>query len=192
MWLLAALAVSACAVSRVEPLSVPLTYTSDPRNAGVLGSLSCNSLAQIDVTDARADKTLGLRVHESKPLKADVTTSSDAASWVRQGLQTFLSQNGISAGGTGPKLAVTLDTLHTNESIWHRSSYDARVALTGRLQSPGGKVCWNQTILGTAGNYGYSGSIDNYQQTLNGALDAASANLAEAPGFKEALCSCGN
>lgn len=43
---------------------------------------------------------------------------------------------------------------------------------------------------GTAGNYGYAGSVPNYQETLNGALDNASLHLAESQGFKDGLCHC--
>ena len=188
----ALLVLSACAVSRVDPMSVPLLYTPSPKNAGVVGALACNAISQIQVSDARTDKALGTRVHESLPLKAEVTTDSDAASWVRNGLQNLLTQNGITLRGNAPKLSVTLDSLHTTESIWHRSGYDASISLTGRLQSPSGKVCWNATVQGTGGNYGYSGSILDYQQTLNGALDAAGVNLAQLQGFKDALCKCEN
>jgi len=173
-------------------MSVPLLYTPSPKNAGLVGALPCNAISQIQVSDARTDKTLGTRVHESLPLKAEVTTGSDAATWVQNGLQSVLTQNGITIQGHGPKLGVTLDSLHTTESIWHRSGYDARLALTARLQAPSGKVCWNATVQGTGGNYGYSGSILNYQETLNGALDEASVNLAQLQGFKDALCKCDN
>jgi hypothetical protein len=192
LMLSAVFVLSACAVSRVDPMSVPLLYTPSPRNAGLLGTLTCNAISEIQVSDARTDKTLGTRVHESLPLKAEVTTGSDAATWVQNGLQSVLTQNGITIQGNGPKLSVALDSLHTNESIWHRSGYDARLALTARLQAPSGKVCWNATVQGTGGNYGYSGSIVNYQQTLNGALDDASVNLAQLQGFKDALCKCEN
>ncbi len=186
----ALLLLSACAVSRVDPMSVPLLYTPNPKNAGVVGALTCNAISEIQVSDARTDKSLGTRTHESLPLKAEVTTGSDAATWVHNGLQSVLTQNAITIPGSGPKLGVTLDSLHTTESIWHRSGYDARIVLTGRLQGRSGKVCWNATVQGTGGNYGYSGSIVNYQETLNSALDAASLNLAQLPGFRDALCQC--
>lgn len=186
------LALSACAVSRVDPLSVPLSYKSDPRNASILGGLPCNSLSEIQVTDARADKTLGTRVHESKPLKANVTAANDPAAWVRDGMQTFLGQHGVNLQGGGPKLIVSIDAMNTVESIWHRSSYDAHMSLAAQLQSPTGKICWKGAADGAAGNYGYSGSIQNYQETLNGALDAAALHMAQSQEFKDAMCHCTN
>jgi hypothetical protein len=184
--------VSACAVSRLDPLSIPLTYTPNPKNSGLLGGLTCNAISQLQVSDARVEKTLGIRTHESKPLKADVTAAGDPTAWVHDGLQGFLAQNGVSFQGSGPKLLVSLDSLHTVESVWHRASYDGRITLTGQLQSPGGKTCWKESVVGTAGNYGYAGSVQNYQETLNAVLDAASMHLAESQGFKAGLCHCGD
>ena len=186
------LLVSACAVSRVDPMSVPLSYSPDKAHTQSIGPLSCNTVALVDVSDARADKaTLGTRTHESLPLKAEVTTASNVASWVESGLHAMLSQNGITHGD-GPKLVVSLDSLRTSESIWHRSSYEAHITLTGRLENSAGKVCWSETVQGAGGNYGYSGSEVNYQETLNRALDAADLNLLKQQSFKEALCSCGS
>lgn len=183
---LALLFLSACAVSRVDPL----TYTQNLKNANLVGALSCNALSQLQVTDTRTDKTLGMRVHESQPLKAEVTAGSDPSTWVQNGMQTYLTQNGVTLQGKGPKLVVSIDSLHTSESVWHRSTYDATVAITGRLESPSGKVCWKETTQGMSSNYGYSGSIENYQETLNSALDTATGNLARLQGFKDGLCHC--
>jgi hypothetical protein len=188
----ACIVLAGCAVSRVDPLSVPLAYTQDAKNAGQIGALMCNAVSQLQVSDARTQKLLGIRTHESKPLKADVSASTDPAVWVQSGVQTFLTQNGVTFSGSGPRLLVSIDSINTTESIWHRSSYAAGIALTGRLQSPAGKVCWQTTSQGHGGNYGYSGSVVNYQETLNEALDDATRAMAIAPGFKEALCHCGD
>jgi hypothetical protein len=186
------IALSACAVSRVDPLSVPLAYKSDPKNASVLGGLPCSAISQVQVTDARADKTLGTRVHESKPLKATVTAATDPAAWAQDGVQTFLGQRGVSVRGGGPRLIVSIDSINTVESIWHRSSYNAHMNLTGQLQSPSGKICWKESADGAADNYGYSGSVLNYQETLNSALDAATLHMAQSQAFKDAMCHCSN
>src|SRR5579863_1821289 len=142
--------VSACAVDRIEPMSVPLKYAANSKDATLVGTLSCSAISQVQVSDGRTDKTLGERVHESKPLKAEVTTSSDVAAWVQDGVQTMLTQNGFRLG-SGPKLDITVDTVHTKESVWHRSSYDARIVFKGQLLSPSGNVCWAETIQGRDG-----------------------------------------
>jgi uncharacterized lipoprotein YajG len=185
------LLLSACAVDRIEPMNVPLKYTPNAKDATVVGNLSCAAVSQVQAIDGRADKTLGERVHESKPLKATVTTSSDVAAWVQDGVQTMLTQNGFKTG-SGPKLNIVVDSVRTKESVWHRSSYDAQVVFKAQLLSPSGNACWTETIQGRDGAYGYSGSVENYQQALNNALDTASLNLAQLGSFKEALCKCGN
>jgi len=184
-------AVTGCAVSKVEPLSIPLAYKANSKNAGALGGLSCAAIARIEVSDARRDKMLGIRTHESKPLKAEVTAGSDPASWVQDGVHGVLVQNNVTFQGNGPTLLISLDMLRTTESIWHRSSYEAQVAMTGELQSPSRKPCWKGTGVGRGGNYGYSGTVENYQETLNNALDAAILQMLQSQTFKDALCHCG-
>jgi hypothetical protein len=188
----ACIAVAACAVSKVEPLSVPLVYQVNPKNAGVLGTFPCAASTQIEVSDARSDKTLGVRTHESKPLKADVTAGSDPVVWVRDGVQGFLGQNGVTFQGSGPKLLISIDSLRTTETIWHRAGYDAEISMSGQLRSPSGKPCWQGTFAGKGGNYGYAGSVENYQATLNEALDNATLQMAQPQAFKDALCHCAN
>jgi hypothetical protein len=45
-------------------------------------------------------------------------------------------------------------------------------------------------VTGKAGNYGYAGSIVNYQETLNYALARAVLQLVDLPEFEQALCHC--
>jgi hypothetical protein len=187
-----ALAVSACVVSSVQPITVPLVYKPSPKQLGLVNSFPCNAVARVQATDARTDKTLGLRTHETKPLKAEVSASGDAAAWIEDGVQKYLTQAGIHFQGGGPALIMSLDSLRTSESILRRSSYEARIGLSSRLQSSAGKTCWEGKTDGTAGNYGYSGDILDYQETLNGALNAAIVHMGESAGFRDALCHCGD
>ena len=184
------LAVSGCVVSSVQPVTVPLVYRPSPRQLGLVDSFPCNAVARVQASDARSEKTLGLRTHESKPLKAEVSASGDAGSWIEEGVQKYLTQSGIHFQGGGPELIMSLYSLRTSESILRRSSYEARIALSSRLQTSAGKSCWEGRIEGVSGNYGYSGSIVDYQETLNGALTAALLRMAESQGFRDALCHC--
>ncbi len=47
LMLSALLVLSACAVSRVDPMSVPLLYTASPKNTGEVGALTCNAISAI-------------------------------------------------------------------------------------------------------------------------------------------------
>jgi len=180
----------ACAVTKVDPLNVPLKYTPDPKNANTMGAVSCPVISEVQVENAVSGNVIGVRTHESKPLKAEVTTDSDIAAWVQSGVQGFLTQNGFTLKPTAPKLVIRLDSLHSTESIWYRSSIDAQLAITGSLRTASGKTCGGQRVNGEGGDYGYAGSIQNYQNSFNKALDNATGNLLRAAGFQEALCDC--
>jgi hypothetical protein len=184
------LGIGACAVSKVDPLTVPLKYTADQKSANTLGAVSCPVISEVQVQNAVSGNVIGVRTHEKKPLTAEVTTDSDIAAWVQSGVQSFLVQNGFTLKPTAPKLVIRLDSLHSTESIWHRSSISARMEITGSLHTAGGKTCGGQRVTGEGGDYGYAGSIENYQNSFNKALDNATGNLVRAAGFQEALCDC--
>jgi hypothetical protein len=184
------IATAACTVSSVEPLAVPLTYIADPQPDAARRTFSCPSVARIQVDDKRAEKTLGVRAYTSKPLKADVTAANDPALWAREGMQNFMARNGIKIAPDGPQLIVGLDTLRTSESMRRRSDYEARIVLAAELQSPRGRTCWEESAEGKGANFGYSGNIEDYQEMLNGALDAATLHILDSDGFKNALCHC--
>jgi hypothetical protein len=153
--------------------------------------MSCPTIGPIEVADGRADKELGYRSLEKKPdVRAQVSAGSDPVAWVRQGVDSYLSHNGLKVQGSGPHLMLTLDQLQTTETAWQRASYEAHVVLAGELKSPGGKSCWQGTVQGKGENYGYAGSIENYQETLNKALDDASMQLVSPQAFRDALCHC--
>jgi hypothetical protein len=99
-------------------------------------------------------------------------------------------QNGFSIQPAAPKLVIRVDTLHSTESIWYRASYSAQISITGSLRAAGGKTCGGQQVDGDGGDYGYAGSIQNYQNSFNAALNKATGNLVRAAGFQKALCDC--
>lgn len=183
-----AIALSACSVKSVGPVTVPLQYKTMAAPAE-FPSLTCAAISGIEVRDAREDKSvIGTRsLQESPSQKANVMSSGDAEAWVRSGLEAALKQSGAKMGQAGaPTLVVTLDSIKTDESAYHRSQYDGRVALTTSLR--GGGECWKETGDGFSENYGYAGSAENYQETLNHALDRATIKLLGSPAFKKAAC----
>jgi hypothetical protein len=183
-------ALSACAVSVVDPITVPLQYVPPTDPLEVPRSLSCPAIAALRVEDLRTDKLLGERHHESKPLKADVTAGGDVAAWVGDGVTNFIAAYALRPAGSGPTLVLDLKSLHTSENIWHRAGYEARIDLTAHVLAPSGRACWQGTVTGKAGNYGYAGSILNYQETLNYALARAALQLVDSPEFEQGLCHC--
>ncbi len=193
---LIALVTLACSTpSSVAPLSVPLQYKTmaDPLEFPLLSP--CGALSKVEVIDARADKALGKRYVEKKPSEpAAVTASNDVAAWARNGVEEALKRAGVPMDKAGaPVLRITIDQINTLENVLHRSGYEGRIALSGELRSTDGQTsCWKDRADGSSENYGYAGSIENYQETLNHALDRALIRLLSAPDFKKAVCaSCG-
>jgi hypothetical protein len=185
------LAAAGCAgISTVTPMTVPLAYKETPENGATLISLTCPYLAHVQVIDKRTDPVLGIRYLESKPLKADVTAGNDPATWAQAGIEAYLRQNHAKIGEVGPTLLLELQSLKTSEDIDHRAGYDARITFAASLQSPMGKACWHASLDGKGGNYGYAGSIANYQETLNEALDKVASQVLTSSDFNTALCHC--
>jgi hypothetical protein len=184
-----ALALGGCAITSVEPVSVPLAY-APPDDPAPLRTPSCSALARVEVQDVRTDTQLGVRTLEGKPMTAPVTSSNDPAGWVHDGLLANLQRDGFVVADKGPVLKIELRGLKTSENVWHRAGYDARIDLGASLRTPAGRVCWSASLIGKGGNYGYAGSIENYRETLNEALNHAAESLVDAPTFETTLCQC--
>ena len=187
-----ALALAACAPSNITPVTVPLQYKPVATAIDYPPSQSCASIARVDVTDSRDNTTtLGVRsLQEKQDMKADVTSSGDVAIWARNGAESALKLGGVSTNSSGPVLRLSVNNLRTVESVYHRAQYSGRVALTGELVSNNGRSCWKGDVDGASENYGYAGSAENYQETLNHALDRAVIKILENADFKRAVCNC--
>ncbi|HSP34888.1 MAG TPA: hypothetical protein VLU46_11275, partial [Thermoanaerobaculia bacterium] len=138
------------------------------------------------------NQVIGTRyLQEKQSTRADVTATGDVAAWVNAGADAALHKTGIVAGsGRGPSLRLTVDNIKTDESVYHRATYNGRVALTGELVSPSGGSCWKDSVEGSSENYGYAGSAENYQETLNHALDRAMIRILGSGSFRTAVCNC--
>lgn len=189
---LTTIALVACSTpSTVAPVSVPLQYKMMAAAAEFPAQQSCAAVSSVRVVDAREDKTLGKRFIEGKNAApaAAVTTTSDVAEWVKTGADAALARAGV-ANGRGPELELRVEQITTSENVLHRSGYEGRITLAAEVRS-GGAACWKGRVEGYAENYGYAGSTENYQETLNHALDRAMIRLLGTSEVKNALCSCG-
>ncbi len=183
------LALACSTPSSVTPVSVPLQYKTMASPGEFTALPACAAISRVDVVDKRTEPNLGKRFVEGKnSLSAPVTTSSDVAAWVRSGVEQALQRGGVTVGKAGgPVLHVTIDQISTSENVLHRSGYEGRVMLAGELR--GSSSCWQSRTDGFAENYGYSGSVENYQETLNHALDRAVIRMFDAPAFRTSVCS---
>lgn len=180
-----------CASGTVNPVSVPLQYKLQAAPAEFPATITCGRVSRVDVTDARTNPTLGSRyLQEKKSVHADVTSTGDVAAWVRTGAESALKQTGVNVGGDGPRLRLSLENIKTDESVYRRSEYSGRVTIAADLVAPGGRSCWHDTVEGFSENYGYAGSAENYQETLNHALDRAMIRILGSGEFRRAVCEC--
>jgi len=90
-----------------------------------------------------------------------------------------------------PVLRLSVRQIMTSENIARRSGFEGRILISAELVRKGGGVCWQDRVEGSSENYGYSGGTENYQETLNHALDRAMIRLLGDPGFQKNICSCG-
>lgn len=188
--ILASFVVLACSSAPMAPVSVPLFYKTMASPAEFPSAQSCAAVSRIDVSDNRSDKTLGKRYQqESSSTTYPVTSSSDIGEWIQSGASAALQKSNVNVGSRGPTLRLRVDQITTSESVYHRAEYNGRVALTADVIS-GSRSCWNGRVDGSSQNYGYAGSAENYQETLDHALDRAMISLLNNSDFTNALCNC--
>lgn len=176
---------------RVEPISIPLQYQTMAEADEYERVSECAALSDIRVTDARTDKTLGKRFIQgvAEPW-ADITTDSNVAEWVTSGAVEGLKHSGVGVAiAEKPVLHISIEQVIAKENVFFAGGYEGRVVLSAELSDLKGKSCWQGRAEGTSDNYGYAGSIDNYQETLNHALDRAVISLLSS--LESDVCECG-
>jgi hypothetical protein len=152
----------------------------------------CAAISAIQVDDALATPTIGKRYVETNPsVTAPVSASTDVRAWVKAGAEASAQRVGIHQRPGGPVLRLTVRQIATSEDVARRSGYEGRILLSVELVRKGGGACWQDRAEGASENYGYSGTAENYQETLNHALDRAMIHFLTDPGFQRNICSCG-
>ncbi len=174
------------------PVSVSLQY-NQIANPGEFPTVpACASFSSIQVVDSRLDATIGKRYVETNPsITAPLSTASDVAGWMKAGAVNAAQRVGINQKAGGATLRITVRQIAVSENVARRSGFEGRLLISAELLRKGGGVCWQDRIEGTSENYGYSGSNENYEETLNHALDRAMIRLLSDPGFQRSICSCG-
>src|SRR6266851_4140015 len=162
LWIAIALLLASCSTpSSVAPVSFPLDYKTKASPGEFPALASCAAVSDVRVTDARTDKTIGKRFVEGKTAAA-------------------------------ADVATTSDVAAWVRAGAMHALKRAGVA-TGKSGAPTLRLSIDQ--ISTSENVlhrsGYEGSAENYQETLNHALDRAMIRMLNASQFKSAICSCG-
>jgi hypothetical protein len=109
---------------------------------------------------------------------------------VQSGVEKAMQAAGGAPAGKAPaSLAITITQIAVEEKVVHLADFTAQVGLEAALSRPAtSEACWSGRVSGSGQNHGKAGNPKNYQETLNRALDEATAQLLRAPGFADALC----
>jgi hypothetical protein len=174
--------VSGCASTDLGPYNFPLQYRFMGEAGDYQPAPACARYGDVKVADLRANRLkVGTRYSEKGGPRYDVGMEGDTTGWLRAAAKQAFSEAGIRGGGS-KTVSINLQSVATDESVYNRSSYDASVTIEARV----GK--FTTTKKGFAENYGYAASAENYQETVNHALDKALAGLVNDSGFLGALC----
>ncbi len=183
--------VFACAGPRQGEITFPAVYFSSRDNLPPAVP-SCAAPIQVVVTDARlTPSVVGRRFEEEKPtVEYPIKMQGDAGAYVRNGVEKALQAAGGAPAGKAPaNLAITITQIAVEEKTFYNAEFTGQIGVDAVLTRPtSSETCWSGRVSGSGRNYGKAGNPKNYQETLNRALDDATAQLLRVPGFTDALC----
>ena len=185
------LAVLGCAASINEGTTFQPSYYAS--GGGVPPAVpACSGPIAVTVADVRDNPAeAGRRFEERRPA-ADypIKMTGDSTAYVLRALEANLKRAGNPGPGpTATTLAVTLDQLWLEEKTYANAEFSGGVGfevVVNVANSP--KPCWKGEITGGGTAYGKMGSAENYQETLNRALERATSDMLRQKKFREALC----
>jgi hypothetical protein len=182
---------SACKVSRLDPVSFHTRYDPQGSSGAITTAPACVAFRTLNVSDGRADKRLaGVRSLQEKADRSDIFMEGDVELWLRAGVTRGLDHaNFQEEDDASFDLNISLAALHIDEVAFRNSTYDGRVVLDVELVDvSSGESVWKERTDGTAKNYGRPGKRENYQETINHALDRAVANSVNNMELRDKLC----
>lgn len=184
----AAALLAACNPSSLNPYTFPANYQMMASPGAYQVAPECADYAELVVRDHRDDTVVvGVRYLERDGEQHDVGMEGDVEGWLREAMENALTLANVERNrAAGQTITLTLDSISTDEAVFRRAEYDARVVI--HVEVAGGGADWSASKSGFSENYGYAGSAINYQETVNHALDKALVSVVNDPGFRDALC----
>lgn len=177
---------AACGPSSLAPVTFDAVYAP----MGSIGDFDpaddCATFGDLVVEDGRDGEVVGRRYMEEGGERYDVSMGGDVEGWLQDAVEHALDQAGIEHSDASDRtIRVTLERVETDEAVYRRAEYDAKVVIEAAVS---GGESWSDKKDGFSENYGYQGSAENYQETVNHAMDRALADLVNDAGFTAALC----
>ena len=188
--LLAAAGCNVGSAGRPSSIDVPLAYR--PKDAGGMPIVQLPAAGSTKVyvsptTDKRADaRLIGENTEDAVPVPvyaAGKTPAEFVTDVLRQEMRAAGLDVADEVSGTRRQVDSELLQFRVTES----SRYQGEVRLSVKVIDPTGKVVWQGVSVGTAGNFGRSRSVTNYQETFSTALQKAVAKILADPAFTQAL-----
>jgi len=183
--------IGGCTVSRLTPVSFPAVYQPEGSGADIASVPACAAFRNLSLSDERTDKrTAGTRSLQEKPDRSDIFIEGDVESWFEAGVKRALVQTQFPQDPAGKlDLAMELESLRIAETAYRNSTFDGKVVLeVGVKESGSDSFAWSERFEGAAQNYGRPGNEENYQETVNHALDRAIANALNSESLRTRLC----
>ena len=187
----AILVLSGCAATSLSPTSIALKYHPTELPSATPPVHTCAALSGLKFEDARTAKDPGRRVLERNPEVAQpIYLTADPMPWFTQAVDLHFNRAGLLTNAADkPSGVMKLEQIVMSETVYVRADYNGRVTLSlDLLASASGRTCWSARVTGFAENAGYAGEAENYNETLNQALDKALIQLLSTGELSANLC----
>lgn len=186
----AILAGSGCRVSNIQPISFPASYHPEGSGSHIDAAPACAVFRELTVLDTRPGGADGVRTIQDADERSDISMAGDVEAWFQAGVARGMVQSHFpTAPSASLDLTLKLAAVRIEEVAYRNSTYEGRVIIDMELSRPDGAgSVWSHRTDGVAQNYGRPGKSENYQETVNHALDRAVANAVNNDELRDRLC----
>jgi hypothetical protein len=185
------LAGGGCRVSNVKPITFPADYEPMQSGSEITVAPACAVFRELIVVDDRPDGTTdGVRTIQDRDGRSDIFMDGDVEAWLRAGVARGLVKSHFPQDSSaGLDLTMKLAAIRIEEVAYRNSTFEGRVIIDIELnRTGGGGSVWSHRTDGSAKNYGRPGKTENYQETVNHALDRAVTNAVNNEELRQKLC----
>ncbi len=185
------LAGSGCRVSNVKPITFPANYEPMQSGGEITAAPACAVFRELTVVDNRSEGSAdGVRTIQDREGRSDIFMDGDVESWFHAGVARGLVKSHFPQDpSAGLDLTMKLAAIQIEEVAYRNSTFEGRVIIDVELsRTGGGGPVWSHRTDGFAQNYGRPGKAENYQETVNHALDRAVTSAVNNEALRQKLC----
>ncbi len=185
------LAGSGCRVSNVKPITFPANYEPMQSGREITAAPACAVFRELTVVDDRPEGSAdGVRTIQDREGRSDIFMDGDVKAWFQAGVARGLVKSHFPQDPSADlDLTMKLTGIHIEEVAYRNSTFEGRVIIDIELSRTGsGGAVWSHRTDGSAQNYGRPGKTENYQETVNHALDRAVTSAVNNEALRQKLC----